>query len=175
MQWPADKVERRKISSITPYARNSRLHSDQQIAQIAASIKEWGFTTPILIDIDGEIIAGHGRLLAAQRLGLEEVPAMTAVGWSDAQKKAYVIADNKLALNAGWDEELLKIELDDLKDLDFDIDLVGFNDDELSKMFYLPNFQPDIDDSDHGGLDNQTRCQCPKCDHIFDPVEHKIA
>lgn len=83
MQWPADKVERRKISSIIPYARNSRTHSDEQVSQIAASIKEWGFTTPILIDIDGEIIAGHGRLLAAQRLGLEEVPTMTAIGWSD--------------------------------------------------------------------------------------------
>ena len=138
MEWPSDKVERTSIKSITPYARNSRTHSDEQVAQIAASIKEWGFTTPILIDTDGEIIAGHGRLLAAQRLGLEEVPTMTAKGWSEAQKRAYVIADNKLALNAGWNDEMLKIELDGLKDLDFDLDLVGFSDDELAKLLQEP-------------------------------------
>ena len=112
--WPADKVERRNIKSIIPYARNSRTHSDEQVAQIAASIKEWGFTNPILVDVDGEIIAGHGRLLAAQKLGLDEVPCITAVGWSDAQKKAYVIADNKLALNAGWDNDMLSIEFAEL-------------------------------------------------------------
>lgn len=138
MEWASDKVERTSIKSITPYARNSRTHSDEQVAQIAASIKEWGFTTPILIDTDGEIIAGHGRLLAAQRLGLEEVPTMTAKGWSEAQKRAYVIADNKLALNAGWNDEMLKIELDGLKDLDFDLDLVGFSDDELAKLLQEP-------------------------------------
>ncbi len=138
MEWPSDKVERTSIKSITPYARNSRTHSDEQVAQIAASIKEWGFTTPILIDTDGEIIAGHGRLLAAQRLGLEEVPTMTAKGWSEAQKRAYVIADNKLALNAGWNDEMLKIELDGLKELDFDLDLVGFSDEELAKLLQEP-------------------------------------
>jgi|9_EtaG_2_1085328.scaffolds.fasta_scaffold09356_1 DNA modification methylase len=138
MDWPSDKVERTSIKSITPYARNSRTHSDEQVAQIAASIKEWGFTTPILIDTDGEIIAGHGRLLAAQRLGLEEVPTMTAKGWSEAQKRAYVIADNKLALNAGWNDEMLKIELDGLKELEFDLDLVGFSDDELAKLLQEP-------------------------------------
>jgi DNA modification methylase len=138
MDWPSDKVERTSIKSITPYARNSRTHSDEQVAQIAASIKEWGFTTPILIDTHGEIIAGHGRLLAAQRLGLEEVPTMTAKGWSEAQKRAYVIADNKLALNAGWNDEMLKIELDGLKNLDFDLDLVGFSDDELAKLLQEP-------------------------------------
>ena len=133
--WPADKVERRKINTIIPYARNSRTHSAEQVAQIAASIKEWGFTNPILIDVDGEIIAGHGRLLAAQKLGLDEVPCITAVGWSDAQKKAYVIADNKLALNAGWDDELLKIEFKELGDLNFDLPLTGFSLDELAKLF----------------------------------------
>ena len=141
MEWPSDKVERTSIKSITPYARNSRTHSDEQVAQIAASIKEWGFTTPILIDTDGEIIAGHGRLLAAQRLGLEEVPTMTAKGWSEAQKRAYVIADNKLALNAGWNDEMLKIELDGLKDLDFDLDLVGFSDDELATLTITPKVE----------------------------------
>jgi len=133
--WPADKVERRNIKTIIPYARNSRTHSDEQVAQIAASIKEWGFTNPILVDVDGEIIAGHGRLLAAQKLGLDEVPCITAVGWSDAQKKAYVIADNKLALNAGWDDSLLKIEFKELTDLNFDVELTGFSLEELSDLF----------------------------------------
>lgn len=134
-QWPADSVTRRKVSSIIPYARNSRTHSDEQVAQIAASIKEWGFTTPILVDVDGEIIAGHGRLLAAQRLGLDEVPTMTAVGWSDAQKRAYVIADNKLALNAGWDDEMLAVEFADLKEAGFDLELTGFVGDEINALF----------------------------------------
>lgn len=137
-EWPADKITRRKVASLIPYARNSRTHSDEQVGQIAASIKEWGFTNPILVDIDGEIIAGHGRLLAAQKLNIDEVPTMTAVGWSEAQKRAYVIADNKLALNASWDNEMLKVELDGLKDLDFDIDLTGFNADELADLFPEP-------------------------------------
>jgi len=148
MEWPSDKVERTSIKSITPYARNSRTHSDEQVAQIAASIKEWGFTTPILIDTDGEIIAGHGRLLAAQRLGLEQVPTMTAKGWSEAQKRAYVIADNKLALNAGWNDEMLKIELDGLKELDFDLDLVGFSDEELAKLLQEPEKEGLTDEDD---------------------------
>ena len=148
MEWPSDKVERTSIKTITPYARNSRTHSDEQVAQIAASIKEWGFTTPILIDTDGEIIAGHGRLLAAQRIGLEEVPTMTAKGWSEAQKRAYVIADNKLALNAGWNDEMLKIELDGLKELDFDLDLVGFSDEELAKLLQEPEKEGLTDEDD---------------------------
>lgn len=133
--WPADNVIRRKVSALVPYARNSRTHSPEQIDQIAASIKEWGFTTPILVDTDGQIIAGHGRLLAAQKLGLDEVPAMTATGWTDAQKKAYVIADNKLALNAGWDNAMLAIEMQELGDMGFDLDLTGFGADELSALF----------------------------------------
>ena len=146
--WPADKVERRKISSIVPYARNSRTHSDEQVAQIASSIKEWGFTNPILVDIDGEIIAGHGRLLAAQKLGLDEVPCITAVGWSEAQKKAYVIADNKLALNAGWDDEMLAVEFGELKELDFDISLTGFNADELANLLKEPEKEGLTDEDD---------------------------
>lgn len=134
-QWPADNVTRRKVSALVPYARNSRTHSKEQIDQIAASIKEWGFTTPILVDTDGQIIAGHGRLLAAQKLGLDEVPTMTATGWTDAQKKAYVIADNKLALNAGWDNAMLAVEMKDLGDMGFDLGLTGFEMDELAELF----------------------------------------
>jgi DNA modification methylase len=137
-EWPADKVQRTKVIDLTPYARNSRTHSDEQVAQIASSIKEWGFTNPILIDVGGGIIAGHGRLLAAQKLGLDEVPCITAVGWSEAQKKAYVIADNKLALNAGWDDDMLAIEFGELKDLDFNLDLIGFDSDELANILKEP-------------------------------------
>lgn len=133
-QWPADKVERRKVSTLIPYARNARTHSDEQVSQIAASIREWGWTTPVLVDEDGGLIAGHGRVLAAKKLGIGEVPVMVASGWTEAQKRAYVLADNKLALNAGWDNDLLKVELADLKAFNFDIDLTGFSADELSLL-----------------------------------------
>ena len=144
--WPADNVIRRKVSALVPYARNSRTHSPEQIDQIAASIKEWGFTTPILVDTDGQIIAGHGRLLAAQKLGLDEVPTMTAEGWTDAQKKAYVIADNKLALNAGWDNAMLAVEMQELGDMGFDLDLTGFGKDEIGALF--PNETTGLTDED---------------------------
>ena len=132
--WPVQRSERWPIEKITPYASNSRTHSDEQVAQIAASIREWGWTNPILVDEDGGLIAGHGRLLAARKLGLSLIPTMVAKGWSEAQKKAYVIADNKLALNAGWDLELLAVQLGDLQGFDFDLLLTGFSDDELSKL-----------------------------------------
>lgn len=123
-----------KIDGLIPYALNSRTHDDAQIAQIAASIKEFGFTNPILIDETNGVIAGHGRLLAARKLGLDEVPSVVLSGLSDAQKRAYVIADNKLALNAGWDFEMLKIELSDLEAINFDISLIGFDDEETYKL-----------------------------------------
>jgi DNA modification methylase len=133
-QWPADKVERRPVADLVPYARNARTHSDEQVAQIAASIREWGWTVPVLVDEDNTIIAGHGRILAAQKLGLADVPVMVASGWSDAQKRAYVIADNKLALNAGWDLDQLGAELQELEGLDFDLGLTGFDVDELEAL-----------------------------------------
>lgn len=131
---PADKIEKWGIEKLIPYARNSRTHSAEQVGQIAASIKEWGFTNPILVDEDGGILAGHGRTLAAQKLGLTEVPVVVAKGWSDAKKRAYVIADNKLALNAEWDNELLALELGELSDLGFDLDLTGFTDEEIQAL-----------------------------------------
>ena len=131
---PADKIEHWPIDRLIPYARNSRTHSDAQIAQIAASIKEWGFTTPVLVDESGGIIAGHGRTLAARKLGLEAIPVVIASGWTDAQKRAYVIADNKLALNAGWDDEMLALELGEIGDLGFDLDLTGFAADEIAAL-----------------------------------------
>jgi site-specific DNA-methyltransferase (adenine-specific) len=125
---------RMDTARLIPYAKNSRTHSEIQVGQIAASIKEWGFTNPIIIDEDNGIIAGHGRLMAAQKLGLKDVPCVQVTGWSDAQKKAYVIADNKLALNAGWDDDMLRLELEDLQDMDFDVELLGFNADELDAL-----------------------------------------
>src|SRR5215204_6588295 len=110
-KWPADKVERRAISGLIPYARNARTHSDAQVAQIAASMREWGWTNPVLVDEAGGIIAGHGRVLAARQLGLSEVPVMVAEGWSEAQKRAYILTDNQLPLNAGWDMDVLGNEV----------------------------------------------------------------
>ena len=132
--WPADQVERRAVAALIPYASNARTHSDAQVAQIAASIRQWGWTTSVLVSEDSTIIAGHGRVLAAQTLGLKSVPVMVAHGWSEAQKRAYVIADNKLALNAGWDDALLGVEIAGLKDLGFDLDLIGFSDLELGSL-----------------------------------------
>lgn len=128
----------KKTKDLIPYARNSRTHSDEQVAQISASIKEFGFTNPILIDEDGLIIAGHGRVQAAQRLNLDEVPAIVLEYLTEAQKKAYVIADNKLALNAGWDFDMLKVEFNDLIDMDFDLSLIGFDGKELNQILADP-------------------------------------
>jgi DNA modification methylase len=124
--WPADKVERRAISELIPYARNARTHSDAQVAQVAASMKEWGWTNPILVDETGMIIAGHCRVLAARQLGFDEGPVMVAEGWTEAQKRAYVLADNQLAMNAGWNDDMLSLELRGLQEVGFDLDLTGF-------------------------------------------------
>ncbi|MFS0738205.1 DNA methyltransferase [Sphingomonas sp. 1P06PA] len=132
--WPADRVERWPLDCLVPFARNARTHSPGQIDQIAASMREWGWTNPVLVDDHGTIIAGHGRVEAARKLGLCEAPVMVASGWSEAKKRAYVIADNKLALNAGWNEELLAAELTDLRDLAFDLDLTGFHGAELERL-----------------------------------------
>ena len=131
---PADKIEQWPIEKLIPYARNSRTHSDEQIGQLVASIKEWGWTTPILVDEEGGIIAGHGRTMAAQRLKMTQVPVMVARGWSDAKKRAYVLADNKLALNAGWDNEMLALEFKDLLEQGFDMELTGFAQDEIDAL-----------------------------------------
>src|SRR4051812_4319538 len=134
LPWPADRVERWPIDRLIPYAKNSRTHSEAQIAQLAASMREWGWTNPVLADEAGGVIAGAGRILAARQLGYAEVPVMVARGWSDAQKRAYVIADNQLALNAGWDKELLGLELGELKLGGFDLELTGFGELELGDL-----------------------------------------
>jgi len=147
--WPADQVSRVPTASLIPYARNARTHSEAQIAQIAASIREWGWTVPVLVDEQGTLIAGHGRLLAAQVLGLPEVPVMVARGWGEAKRRAYAIADNKLALNAGWDEAMLAMELAALAADDFDLDLLGFERDEVAALLSGDEMPEDL--AEEGG------------------------
>lgn len=130
------KLEYVKTSKLVPYASNSRTHSDEQIAQIAASIREFGFLVPILANADNSIVAGHGRLSAAFLLEMDTVPVIRATHLTKAQRRAYVIADNKLALNAGWDMELLGVEIAGLDDMGFDVELLGFSDDELKDLLH---------------------------------------
>ena len=142
-------VEYKATGELIPYVNNSRTHSEAQIQQVAASIKEFGFTNPILIDEKGSIIAGHGRLAAAQILQMEEVPTITLSGLSDAQRKAYVIADNKLALNAGWDFDLLKLEILDL-DGEIDLSILGFDENELALIIdQLEAVEPELKEEDY--------------------------
>lgn len=161
------KLEWRNIGEIIPYARNSRTHSEEQVAQIAASIKEFGWTNPVLIDEENGIIAGHGRLAAARKLGHTEIPVIELTGLSEAQKRAYVIADNKLALNAGWDRDLLRIELEELHQDQFKMDLIGFDANELAIAMGLgADFEPGTEE-DQGKLDEKSPIICPACRHEF--------
>lgn len=146
----------RKVEDLIPYARNSRTHSDAQVAQIAASVREFGWTNPVLVDGENGIIAGHGRVLAARKLGMEEAPCIELAGLTDTQRRAYIIADNKLALNGGWDDELLALELGELNAADFDMALVGFDAGELSAAM---------------GLDEELDGGAPKIDEGIDYKE----
>jgi len=169
MDKVGNNLEHIALETLIPYARNSRTHSDAQVAQIAASIKEFGFTNPILIDNNGGIIAGHGRTMAARKLGLDKVPCIRLSNLTDAQKKAYIIADNKLALNAGWDDELLKIELSDLTELH--LELTGFTQIEINSLLdlYLANNETPETSSKEINPDNyKLGHQCPKCGFEFD-------
>jgi ParB-like chromosome segregation protein Spo0J len=143
-------IKTAQVADLIPYARNSRTHSDEQITQIAASIKEFGFLNPVIVDGENGIIAGHGRVMAAKKLGMTELPVVEASHLTDAQRRAYIIADNKLALNAGWDYEMLKVEFDELSSIGFDINLTGFDDSEIAA------FNPDYSFLDEAGdLDNE--------------------
>ena len=160
------KVEQTPIDKIIPYVSNSRTHDDAQISQIAASIKEFGFNNPVLLDGDKGIIAGHGRVLAAKKLGLSKVPTIELKHLSENQRKAYIIADNKLALNAGWDMELLTLEMGDLQAEGFDLSLIGFNESELAIMFddgVMETSAKEIDVDDYN-----LNTTCPKCGFEFD-------
>ena len=141
------KIVQKKVDSLIPYIKNSRTHSDEQVAQIAASIKEFGWTNPILVDGTNGIIAGHGRLLAARKLGYKDVPTIELSELTETQKKAYIIADNRLALNAGWDNEMLALELGEIGDLGFDLDLTGFTADEIAALT-PEQIEPGLTDED---------------------------
>lgn len=165
------KIEYKNTDSLIPYVNNSRTHSDEQVTQIASSINEWGFTNPLLIDEQGGIIAGHGRLMAANKLGLEQVPTITLVGLSEAQRKAYVIADNKLALNSGWDNELLSLEIAQLGDMGFDIDLLGFDADELADL--LPEIE-ELPDGDEDAVPELQDDPVSKLGDIWQLGSHRL-
>ena len=145
-----------KVSDLIPYVNNSRTHSDAQVAQVASSIKEFGFTYPVLIDSDGGIIAGHGRVMAAKKLNLEDVPCIELVGLTEAQKKVYVIADNQLALNAGWDIDTLMLEVETLQELDFDVSLLGFDDEVLGKLLDIDAEFPEMPCGDRDPFQQKT-------------------
>ena len=163
----ATSVEHVATADLIPYARNARTHSDEQVAQIAGSIQEFGFCNPVLIDGQNSIIAGHGRVLAAGRLKLEQVPCIRLTHLSDAQRRAYVIADNRIALNSGWDEELLVNELSDLHADELDLGLLGFDANEIDRLMdIVPEFEPGTEDQ-QGRLDEKAKVTCPECKHEF--------
>jgi ParB-like chromosome segregation protein Spo0J len=153
------KIEHVSIDKLIPYARNSRTHSDAQVAQIAASIKEFGFTNPVLVDGDGGIIAGHGRVMAAKSMKLDSVPCIRLDHLTEAQKKAYVIADNKLALNAGWNDQMLGLELADLQGLGFELELTGFNKDELASLMAPEPTEGHTDEDEVPSIPEQPKSQ----------------
>lgn len=140
-RWAAWNIERRSIDKLVPYARNSRTHSPEQIDQIAASMREWGWTMPCLVDEEDGLIAGHARVMAAKKNGYVEAPVIVARGWTEAQKRAYVIADNQLSLNAGWNEQMLRLELIELQGLGFDLALTGFAPMELVSFTTTPSVE----------------------------------
>lgn len=163
MPHDASTIERVAVEALLPYAANARTHSDEQVAQIAASIAEFGFTVPCLIDERGILIAGHGRLLAARRLGLHDVPAIRLAHLTDAQARAYRIADNQIALNAGWDEATLAAELARLKEDGLDLDLLGFGEDDLDRLL------SDRDIGDAGSTNDEDSVPDPPEDPITRP------
>lgn len=158
------EIINKNIYDLIPYINNSRTHNENQVNQIASSIKEFGFTNPVLIDEKNGVIAGHGRIMAAQKLEMEEIPCIVLEGLTEAQKKAYVIADNKMALNSGWDETLLKLELENLKELDFDLGLTGFEDFEIDHLLNDEEINLDdfFEDSEPKEKEKKTMI-CPHC------------
>ena len=160
------RYEQRPTSSLTPYENNARTHSEAQVDEIAASIQAFGFCNPILISGDGMVIAGHGRLMAAEQLGLEQVPVVVLDHLDETQRRALILADNRIALNAGWDDELLRRELSALQVEGVDLQLTGFNAAEIKLHTAIPDFKPVIAEE---RLDERTPTRCPQCGHEFTP------
>lgn len=156
-------IEVLKISTLMPYARNARTHSKEQIAKLAASIAEFGFTSPILIDADGMILAGHGRAIAAREAGLDEIPCIRLSHLTPEQARAYILADNRIALDAGWDKDLLSLELGDLHAAGVDVGALGFSPGELADLF-LGDEEPEITGEKKS---KETAHTCPSCGHSF--------
>ena len=161
------QIESVPIESLIPYARNARTHSEEQVAQIAGSIREFGFTNPVLIDGDGGIIAGHGRVMAARKLGLSDVPCIRLAHLTEMQRRAYIIADNKLALKAGWDSEMLALEMGGLSDFGYNLELTGH---DLKEIEQLLNMSNDLGSTPVPGSANVSDglSTCPKCGCRFD-------
>jgi len=169
------QYKQQAVEDLIPYARNARTHSDEQVDKIAASIREFGFLNPVITDGDNGIVAGHGRIMAAKKLGMDEVPTVEAAHLTDAQKRAYILADNRLALDAGWDDELLRVEFTELQDAGFDLNLTGFTDDEIAALEPdEPDFEPG-DEDDQGKLDelDPKYVACPHCGKEFDLREQE--
>jgi ParB-like chromosome segregation protein Spo0J len=161
-EFPAYKLA--DTAALVPYARNSRTHTPQQVDKVAASIREFGFLNPIITDGDNGIIAGHCRVLAAQKLGIDKLPTIEAAHLTEAQRRAYVIADNRLALDAGWDDEMLRVEIADLQAMDFDLSLTGFDLGEVTAIIEAADDEPESpDDFAEVDEDIETEHQCPKC------------
>lgn len=164
----ADKVERWDITDLLPYALNAKRHPPEQIAKLAELITEFGFTVPVLIDENGEILAGHGRVLAAEQLGMTEVPVIVARGWTEAQKRAYRLADNQVALGGDWDEEILKAELAELRVLaeggELDLGLTAFDPKEIDKMFAVVDAPAEFKEF---AETIETDHKCPKCGYAW--------
>jgi len=153
--------------SLIPYINNARTHSEEQINQIAGSIKEFGFTNPILVDEEFGVLAGHGRLTAAKKLGRKTVPVIRLTNLTEAQKKAYILADNKIAENSGWDNELLKIELDSLKEVGFDLSLIGFEETDMPD-FNLDSFFTEEEKRPEKKVEEPEVIKCPHCGEVFE-------
>jgi ParB-like chromosome segregation protein Spo0J len=163
------EIQHLKTAALIPYARNARTHTEAQVAQIAASIREFGFTNPVLVKGDKTVIAGHGRLQAAHLLGLETVPCLVLDYLTDTQAKALAIADNKIPLNSGWDVDLLKLEMEELQEKGIEVALLGFSEADLATIFpVVPDFQP-VSVDEQGKLDEKKKAMCPNCGHEFEP------
>ena len=162
------KIENLSLETLIPYARNARKHSDEQVAQVAASIREFGFNNPVLIDKDNGIIAGHCRVLAARKLGLEKVSCIRLSHLTDAQRRAYILADNRLAeLGGGWDWELLKIEAESFQDDDLDLEISGFTQADIDRMLVKGRDNDAPEDFPEADENIETDHQCPKCGYAW--------
>jgi ParB-like chromosome segregation protein Spo0J len=165
------QIEIVRTADLIPYARNAKKHDEAQVAKLAGSIREYGFTNPVLIDAENGIIAGHGRVLGAQKLGLAEVPCIRLSHLTETQRRAYVLADNRLAeLGGGWDADMLKIEIEELRELDVDLDGIGLDDSSMEELGAgpSPDFAPGTED-DQGKLDQKAPIECPHCHKHFVP------